>query len=76
MPGIAGVTVMDTSAAGVTVNCVLSLSVPTVAVMVVLPVPAELARPCEPAALLMVATALADELQVAVVVRFCVVLSV
>ena len=48
---------------------------PDAAVIVVEPAATEVANPLEPAALLMVATPAADELQVTAVVRFCVVLS-
>jgi hypothetical protein len=43
--------------------------------IVVVPVPTEVAMPLLPAALLMVATDVTDELQVADMVRSCVVLS-
>ena len=52
---------METRAAGVTVSVVLPLMAPSVAVMVVGPVPAVLARPLEPAALLIVATEVIEE---------------
>ena len=45
---------------------------PEVAVIVVLPVVRVVAWPCVPAALLIVATAVFDELHTAVVVRSCV----
>ena len=60
----------------VTVRAVLPEMSPLVAEMVVLPRLAELARPWEPAALLMVATLVLLEPQVTWVVRFCVELSV
>jgi hypothetical protein len=66
---------MDTSVAGVTVRVVEPDILPDVAVIVVEPVATGVANPLKPAALLMVATAAADELQVTAVVRFCVVLS-
>ena len=66
---------MDTSVAAVTVNVVLPEISPDVAVIVVRPTDAEAAKPLEPAALLMVATAGAEELQITVDVRFCVVKS-
>jgi hypothetical protein len=50
-------------------------TVPDVALIVADPAATELANPLEPAALLMVATAVFDELQVTVAVRFWVVLS-
>ncbi len=73
MLGLAGVTAMDTSVAGVTVMVVEPVVPPEVAVIVVEPAATEVASPFEPAALLIVATAVADELQVTAVVRFCVV---
>ena len=75
MLGLVGVTAMDTSVAGVTVNVVDPDILPDVAVIVVEPAAAEVASPLEPAALLMAATTAADEFQVASVVRSCVVLS-
>jgi hypothetical protein len=76
MLGLVGVTAMDTSVAGVTVRVVDPDVLPDVAVIVVEPAATEVADPLEPTALLMVATPVLDELQVAVVVRSCVVLSV
>jgi hypothetical protein len=75
MLGLVGVTAMDTSVAGVTVRVVEPDILPDFAVTVVEPVATEVANPLEPAALLMVATAAADELQVTAAVRFCVELS-
>lgn len=75
MAGFAGVTEIETRLAGVTVNAVVPDILPVVAVIVVVPVPAALARPFEPAALLIVATAVFDELQTTDAVRFWVVLS-
>jgi len=46
---------------------------PEIAVIVVEPAATEVANPFDPAALLMAATAVADDIQVADVVRFCVV---
>jgi hypothetical protein len=66
---------MDTSVAEVIVSVVEPAILPDVAVIVVDPVAADVARPLEPAALLMAATLEADEPQVTAVVRFCVVLS-
>ncbi len=60
----------------VTVRPVLPEMSPLLAEMVVLPRLAELARPCEPLALLIVATLVLLEAQVTCVVRFCVELSV
>ena len=48
---------------------------PDVAVIVVKPAATDVAKPLEPAALLMVATPAVDEFQVTAVVRSCVVLS-
>jgi hypothetical protein len=73
MLGLAGVTARDTSVAGVTVRVVDPERPPDVAVMVVEPAVTEVASPLDPDALLMVATAAAEEPQVTVVVRFCVV---
>ena len=70
--GFAGVTAIDTRTAGVTVSVVEPLiPVPgSVAVIVVAPVEVLEASPSLPPALLMVATAGEDEVQVTVVVRF------
>ena len=67
--GFAGVTATETSVAAVTVRLVLPEMEPEVARMVVDPVPTAVARP----AVLIVATVPAEELHVAVLVRFCVV---
>ncbi len=87
MLGLAGVTVMDTSAAPVTVSSVEPEVPPDVAVMVVLPAFFPYAYACPPplfddgaavvsgATLLIVATLVSDELQVTDAVRSCVVLS-
>ena len=75
MLGLGGITAMDTSVAAVTVKLVEPVTAPSVAVILVKPGLAALASPLEPAALLMVAIAGADDVQVTVVVRFCVVLS-
>jgi len=75
MLGLAGEIATDTSVACVTVSVVVPEMLPEVAVIVVEPVAADAASPCEPAALLIVATPVLEELQVAVAVRFCVVLS-
>jgi hypothetical protein len=66
---------MDTSVAEVTVSVVDPDMLPDVAVIVVEPAATEVANPLELAALLMAATTVADELQVTVVVKSCVVLS-
>ena len=75
MLGLAGVTERDTRVAGVTVRLAAPEIVPDVAVIVVEPVPTDVARPLKPAALLMVETPVLAELQVADAVRFCVELS-
>jgi hypothetical protein len=54
----------------VTVSVAVPEMLPDVAVIVVDPLATEVANPLEPAALLMAATAAADDFQVAVVVRF------
>ena len=72
----AGVTVIETRAAAPTVSVVERVTDPRVAVMVVCPEPALVASPFVPAELLMVATAAAVELQLTVVVMFCVLPSV
>lgn len=76
MEGLAGVTVSDTRAADVTLSDVDRLTEPEVAVIVVVPTLALVARPWLPAVLLMTATAVFAELQVTVVVRSCVLPSV
>jgi hypothetical protein len=75
MPGLAGVTFMDTSVAEVTVSVVDPDILPDVAVIVVEPAATDVAKPLELAALLMDATPAVDEPQVTAVVRFCVELS-
>jgi hypothetical protein len=75
MLGFAGVTEMDTSVAGVTVRVVVPDTVPDEAVIVVAPVDADVAKPLEPAALLIVATAVVEEYHATISVRFCVELS-
>ena len=74
--GLAGVTATDTRVAEVTVKVVLPEMLPLVAEIVVLPGATELASPCEPAALLIVAILVLLEAQITCVVRFCVELSV
>jgi len=66
MLGIAGVTVIETKAAEVTVTVVEPVTEPEVAVMVAVPIPAPVARPAE----VTLRTLVADELHVAVPVRF------
>jgi len=72
MLGVVGVIARETSVAGVTVSVVDPDRVPDVAVIVVEPVAIGVTSPIEPAALLIAATDVDDELQVTVVVRFCV----
>ena len=69
MEGEAGLTLMDTRLAAVTVRVVLPAMLPRVALMVVVPTPAPVASPSEPAALDTVATAGAEEAQVTLVVK-------
>ena len=66
--GEAGVTAIETRVAAVTVMVVDPVMLPEVELMVVVPTPVAVARP--PAEI--VATVAVEELQVAVVVRFCV----
>ena len=75
MVGLVGFTKMDTSTTGVTVSVAELVTPSDVAVSVVVPVETEVASPLDPAALLMVATVVDDELQIADTVTFCVVLS-
>ena len=76
MPAVAGVTARDTSVVAVTVRAVLPEISPDVAVIVIgPPVAFDVARPLKPGALLMVATAAFEELQVTDDVRSCVVKS-
>jgi hypothetical protein len=70
---LAGVIATDTSVAEVTVSAADPDILPDVAVIVVEPAATDVAFPLEPAALLMVATADADDFQVTDVVKFCVV---
>ena len=72
----AGVTEIDTSVAAVTVRDVEPDTPPNIAVMIVDPTPAEVARPWEPDALLIEATEVFDEVQVTAAVTSCVELSV
>jgi hypothetical protein len=71
-----GDTAIEDSAAVVTVSVVEPVTDPRVAVMVVCPVPALVASPFVPTELLIVATAALFELQLTVVVMFCVLPSV
>ena len=75
MLGLVGVTSIETSFAGSTVRSVLPEMPPTVAVIVVSPAPTEVASPTVSGALLTVATAAFDEVQVAAALRSSVVLS-
>lgn len=70
-----GVIARDTSVAWVTVSVVDPEMLPEVALIVVEPVVTDVARPWEPAALLIVATAVLEEVQVTAAVRFWVVVS-
>ncbi len=72
MLGFVGVIPMETSVAGVMVKRVVADIPPDVAMIVADPVPTGVASPLEPAALLMAAAVVADELHVAEFVRFCV----
>lgn len=71
----AGVTSIDSNTAGVTVSVVVPETLPNVALIVVVPTPAEVASPLEPAVLLMVETRPFEELQETDDVIFCVVVS-
>ena len=75
MLGLIGVIAIDTNDAGVTVSVVESETVPDVAVIVVTPVAADAASPGEPAALLIVAATVFEEVQRTEAVRSCVELS-
>src|SRR5208283_3742291 len=75
MPGLAGVTAMDTSVAELTVRAVEPEMLPEVAVIVAVPAATGVASPKEPVVLLIVATNVFDELHVTDVVIFCVLLS-
>jgi hypothetical protein len=66
---VAGATAIEVRTAAVTVNVAEPLIVPDVALMVALPGPTPVANPL----LLTVAAEVFDEVQVAVLVRFCVV---
>jgi hypothetical protein len=59
----------------VTVSVAPPVTLPDIAVIVVEPAATAVAKPLEPAALLIAATPMLDELQVTAVVRFCVELS-
>ena len=74
--GLSGVTVIPTSAGANTVSVTDFVTEPEVASIVVGPWRRPVANPWLPAALLIVATAVAEELQVVVAVMFCVLPSV
>ena len=76
MLGFAGITVSDTSVAGVTSSAVEPDTLPSAAPMVAEPWPTPVARPFEPAALLTAAMPVLLELHATAVVRFWVELSV
>ena len=73
---VAGVTVIDTSSAGVIVSVVVPDMLPDVAVIVVEPTPTDVARPRVSVSLLIVATEVSEELQTTDEVISCFVLSV
>jgi hypothetical protein len=70
MLAVAGLTAIESRAGGPTPSAAVPVIVPDVAVIVALPCPTDAARP----ALLMLATAADDELQLTEDVRFCVLL--
>jgi hypothetical protein len=72
---VAGVTLINCRVAEVTVKVVLPDTAPDVAVIELLPAVSPLAKPFEPAALLIVATVVLAEDHVTAVVMFCVELS-
>jgi hypothetical protein len=76
MLGLAGVTAIDTRVAGVTVKMVDPETAPLAALIVVDPGLIAVASPLDPEALLTAATAVAEEAQPTVAVKFCVELSV
>ena len=69
---MAGVTAIETSVAAVIVSVVEPVTPLNVAEIEVEPIPTPDARPCEPAALLIVPLVASLDAQVAVVVRVCV----
>ena len=71
--GVVGVTAIDTRVVAVTVSVVMPLTPPLAAVMTVVPAPTPVANPFEPAASDIVAVAAVADVQVADVVRSCVV---
>ena len=76
MFGVCGLSVIVSSAAGLTVNVAVPLTPPTPIPIVLTPVPSVLASPCVPGVLLTVATPAVDELQCPACVTSCVVPSV
>ena len=71
MPGPGGVIAIDINVAGVTVKVMGAEEMaPIAAVMLLVPIVAEVARPLEPRALLIVATAGVADTHVAEVVKF------
>ena len=75
MLGFVGVTSIETSSKFVTVKSLVPETLPSAAVIVVVPTATELADPSLPPALLIVATPGLLELQVTAAVRSCVVSS-
>jgi hypothetical protein len=73
--GLPGVTAIDTNVAAVIVSVVDPDILPDNALIVVAPVVTEVATPLEPAALLIAAMLVDDELQFTTFVKSCVVLS-
>jgi hypothetical protein len=74
--GVCGLSVMVTSAAGLTANVADPFTVLSAMPIVVVPTPIVLARPCDPGVLLMVAAPAFEELQCPDCVKSCVVPSV
>jgi hypothetical protein len=73
--GVAGVTSMLTTVAAVTVSTVAPETLPSSAMIVVAPGAPAVARPFEPAALLIVAVVVIEDDHVTLLVRSCVELS-
>jgi hypothetical protein len=68
--GLTGVTAIETTTAGFTINvAAFEVTPPKAAIMEAVPSPLAVASPCDPAALLMVAIAASDVVHVAKVVR-------
>ncbi len=72
MPGFVGVTVRDTRVAGLMVSEPEPEMLPDTAVIVVDPAATDVAKPLDPATLLIVAAVVFEELQVTEAVKFCV----